>query len=225
MTSLWHWIPAYNYQVSADVMLQCRADAVSLAKAGIDVHASVGHSCDLLAMRNDAVDRAVASGVDYLFMQDADTSSPMVGGPVLPMLETMRETGAAAVFAIVTMRNMGEERANVWPCKPGEVFDVTKAGTGMVLIDINQIKPWYEAYDGPLFHVLYESKRSARKRMSMDVFFTKFLRGEYEGVKPALRVVCDGRIPTRHANAMSVLDYDPSDWADAPDLDDNKDAA
>ena len=45
----------------------------------------------------------------------------------------------------------------------------------------------------------------------MDIFFSQLLRAEYPDVlKPALKIVCDGRIPTRHANAMHVLDYDPN---------------
>jgi hypothetical protein len=50
--------------------------------------------------------------------------------------------------------------------------------------------------------------------MSMDIFFSQLLRAEYPSVKPALKIVCDGRIPTRHANAMGVLDYDPNQAKD-----------
>ncbi|MHC4701713.1 MAG: hypothetical protein ACYTFQ_14200 [Planctomycetota bacterium] len=182
---------------------------MSAYRAGVDSLGMITHGCDLVRMRNDVAHKAIKDdGVDYLWMQDADNWSPMGGGPLMPMLETMQTTGAVAVFAIVSMRTR-PPRANVWPCKPGKVYELEKAGTGMVLIDLKQIRPWYDSYPGPLFGRIYSDAKQHTARIGLDIFFTKLMRGKApDGSKPSLKVVCDGRIPTVHADATHPHEYD-----------------
>jgi hypothetical protein len=44
--------------------------------------------------------------------------------------------------------------------------------------------------------------------MGMDVFFCRLMRGEMQGVKERLKIVCDGTIPTRHVNSTHALIFD-----------------
>lgn len=195
-----HWVPAYNQQINVNIVPQTHRDAMHAAEAGHVYRFWSQHSCDLVAMRNQALHRSLCDGFDYLLMQDSDVFSTAPQGPLMPMLETMRETEATVVGALVTMRT-NPPRANVWPVYPGEVFEAEKIGTGMVLLDLNKIREWYEDYDGPCFQRAYKTNKSIEPQTGMDIFFSYVVR-EHGGT-----VVCDGRIPTVHINAVSMLPY------------------
>lgn len=209
---IYQWVPAFNAQVSASLVAQARADIVSYEYAHADGLARGNgkgwenawfstHGCDLVGMRNEAFHKAMVGGYDWLWMQDADTYSTIDGGPLMPMIETCEREDAAACFAIVSMR-MDPVRANVWPVRPGKVYELEKAGTGMVVIDLRKIRGWYADYPGPMFGRIYEDAKQKVQVIGQDIFFCRLMRGQ------GLRIVCDGRIPTVHVNAAHRLPYD-----------------
>jgi hypothetical protein len=215
---VWQWVPAYNQQVHAGVRRQSVRDAIAFCKAmsiapnpsGWEMGTIDTHSCDLNWLRCSIVHRAVNEGVDYLMMQDADVfGADENASPLMQLIATCKETQAAAVFAMVTMRTR-PPRANVWPCKPGEVYELEKAGTGMLVIDINRIRRWYDDFDGPLFLRIYTDRKGHKQAMGQDVWFCRILQKHDE------KIFCDGRIPTVHINAVHRLRYDGSTYPEEP---------
>lgn len=204
------WIPAYNSQVSAHIVPQCLRDQASVLRAGHTHGFWSGHSCDLVSMRNETLDRAIQDGWDYLLMQDADVFSPCEGGPLMRLLATALETGATITGACVSIRTR-PPRANVWPVKVGEVYEAEKIGTGMVLINLAKVREWYGDYKGPCFARRYfmetgadgaECNRMIRPEIGMDVWFSKIVRAHGQ------TVWCDARIPTAHVDGLYQHAYD-----------------
>lgn len=196
-----HYVPAYNEQINAGLRRQSCQDAVAATRAGHDYHPWDAHSCDLLYMRNHTLHEALRLGMDYLFMQDSDVYSDVPGGALMPLLATAEETGATITGAMVTMRT-NPPRANVWPCRVGEVFEADKIGTGMVLLNLAKIREWYEGYDGPCFSRVYETDKGLKPKIGSDIFFSYVVR-QHGGL-----IVCDGRVPTVHVNAVHRLRFD-----------------
>jgi hypothetical protein len=212
---VWQWVPAFNNQVHAGVRRQAVRDGIAFYKAALmaddgkewELGTLDGHSCDLNYLRNNIVDRAIKADVDYLFMQDADVFAADTSSPLMQMIDTCQRTESAAVFAMVLMRTE-VVRANTWPCKPGEVFELEKAGTGMLVIDINRLRKWYADFDGPLFLRVYTDKKGHTQKIGQDVWFCHVLRKQGE------RIFCDGRIPTVHVNGTHELSYNPTELTD-----------
>jgi hypothetical protein len=210
-----HWIPAYNEQINANVCAQLLMDSVACAQAGNNYRFWSGHSCSLVWMRNDALNRALNIGLDYLLMQDADVFSRRPGGALMPMLGTATETNATVVSALVTMRTI-PPRGNAWPCNPGCVYTADKVGAGMILINLNKVRRWYEDFDRPCFAEDL-GPIGADKRVGMDIYFSYVVR-EMDGDDA---IVVDGRIPTTHINACHREEYDGQN---IPDLAGNQEA-
>lgn len=206
--SIGHYVPAYNEQVNVSVVSQALMDCIEAAQAGHSYRFWSGHSCDLIAMRNQALDKALSLGLDYLFMQDADVFSDVPGGPLKQLLRTAQETGAAMVGALVTMRT-DPPRANSWPVMPGEVFECHKLGTGMVLINLNKVREWYADYQGPCFARTYESDKCIQPKVGSDIFFCYVIQQHGQ------TVVCDATIPTTHINGVHRLRFDGENVPDA----------
>jgi hypothetical protein len=198
---LCHWIPAYNEQVSVNVVSQVLRDAFSCAENGVSYTFRGGHSCDLVWLRNQALDRAIREGYDWMVQQDADVFSEAAGGPILDLLQTAEETGATVTGALVSMRT-DPPRANVWPVHPGEVFEADKIGTGLVLINLNKVREWYDDYQGPCFARTYDTDKGVVQKIGLDVYFCYVVR-QHGGL-----IVCDARIPTVHVNGCHRLRYD-----------------
>jgi hypothetical protein len=207
-----HYIPAYNEQVNVNIMSQTLMDSIQCANAGHEYRFWAQHSCDLIAMRNQTLNRALVTGLDYLFMQDSDVFSDAPGGPLLPLLEVAEHTGATITAALVSMRT-DPPRANVWPVRVGEVYEAEKVGTGMVLLNLNKIREWYDEYQGPCFQRVYEDDRAITPKIGSDIFFSYVVR-DHGGT-----IVCDARIPTTHVNGVHRLRYDgqrvPTDTAES----------
>ncbi len=198
---LCHWIPAYNEQVSVNVVSQALRDAFSLSEAGVSYTFRGGHSCDLVWLRNNALDRAIREGYDWMVQQDADVFSEAPKGPVEALLRTARETGATMTGALVSMRT-DPPRANVWPVHVGEVFEADKIGTGLVLINLNKMREWYSDYQGPCFARTYDTDKGVTQKVGLDIYFCYVIR-QHGGL-----VVCDATIPTVHVNGCHRLRYD-----------------
>ena len=213
-----HYIPAYNEQVNTGVLHQARREAVAAYRAGVDVMSWTQHSCDLIAMRNQALSKALLNGLDYLFMQDADVFSDAPGGVISTLIETAVETDATIVGAPVLCRT-NPPRMNVHPWGPefaGRIFEAEKLGSGMILVNLAKVREWYDAYEGPCFQRDYEDARCVKPVVGSDVFFCYVVRSH------GGRVVCDARIPTTHINGVHRLRFDAqaSDTAESvePDL-------
>jgi hypothetical protein len=209
------YVPAYNQAINVNIASQLLRDSMHVAEAGHSYRFWSQHTCDLVAMRNQALDRALKDGFDFLMMQDSDVYSPAPTGPLMPLLETALETEATVTGAMVSMRTR-PPRANVWPCHPGQVFEADKIGTGMVLLDLNRVRDWYDEYQGPCFQRVYENDKAVHPTIGMDIFFCYVVR-DHGG-----RVVCDGRVPTVHVDAISALEYDGQE---VPDLAESRVAA
>lgn len=155
---------------------------------------------DISRVRNLALKRAIDTGCDFLCMQDSDIWSKSSIGAIAPMLATARETGAAMVAAICGLRRTPAS-ANVEPCKPGEVYEATKAGTGLVLIDCAQVAEMLETEGG----IAFDRKLSAdgtEIELGEDIYFCRRLR------TAGLTIFVDGRVPTTHVNRdVRTLDY------------------
>jgi hypothetical protein len=193
-----------------DAVAFCKAMWAAPDPSGWELGTLDGHSCDLNYLRCNIVHRAVEANVDYLMMQDADVfCCDESMSPLMRLIATCKETQAAAVYAMVTMRTR-PPRANVWPCKPGEVYELEKAGTGMLVIDINRIRRWYDEFDGPLFYRVYSDRKGHTQSMGQDVWFSHILRKHDE------TIFCDGRIATDHINAVHRLRYDGSTYPEEP---------
>lgn len=197
---LGHYTPAYNEQINASIVAQAMADSDWCAENGHQYRFWGGHSCDLIAMRNQALDRAINLGLDYLYMQDSDVFSDEPGGPLKSLVRTAEETGATMVGALVSMRT-DPPRANVWPVMPGEVYECHKIGTGMVLINLNKVREWYADYEGPCFDRVYETPKKITPKVGSDIFFCYVIQ-QHRGL-----VVCDATISTTHVNQCHRLSY------------------
>lgn len=196
-----HWVPAYNEQVNLNVASQAMRDAFWCAENGISYRFRGSHSCDLVWMRNACLDRSLREGYDWLVMQDADVFSEAPRGPIESLLRNARETGATITSALVTMRT-DPPRANVWPVHVGEVFEADKVGTGMVLLNLNKIREWYEGYQGPCFARTYDTDKGVVQKIGLDIYFSYVVR-QHGGL-----IVCDATVPTVHVNGCHRLRYD-----------------
>lgn len=211
------FVPAYGEKVTTHLLVQSAADRRSVANAGHEYTFWSNHSCDLVALRNAAALKAATEGYDFLLMQDADVYSAAKGGPLIRLLATALETGACVTGALVTMRTH-PPRANAWTAdgsliKPGTVFECSKIGSGMILLDMRQIRAWWGvSYMGPLFDVVYEVftnketgeqfQPKTKKAIGMDIWFSKLVR------EMGQSVWCDARIPASHVDDMYSHDYD-----------------
>jgi hypothetical protein len=196
-----HYVPAYNEQHNANITSQVIRDAMYCRDAGHTYRFRGAHGCDLISMRNRALHRSLTEGFDYLFMQDSDVFSPAADGPLKALLGTAIDTGATLTGAAVTMRTR-PARANVWPCHVGEVFEADKIGSGMILLDLNKMRGWYDAYDGPCFQRMYENDKCIEPKVGSDIFFCYVVR-QHGG-----RIVCDATVPTVHKDATHGHAYD-----------------
>lgn len=199
------WTPTASGDVAGGVSDQFRWDAVSAFAAGHDVVGKRTSGCVLHQMRNEIADEAIRGSYDVLFMQDADNYSPIEGGPLMRMVNTLIESGAVACFAAIECRTL-PGRMNVEPFHPGEVHEIEKGGTGMVAINLNMIRPWYADYPGPLFAPIFADKKQTKIQMGMDIFFSHLMRLETPH-KPAHTLVADCRIPTVHMHGGAKLEF------------------
>ena len=201
--SIGHWIPAYNEAINVNIVAQALMDNVACGRAGHAYRFWANHTCDLPALRNQAMQKALDLGIDFLFMQDADVYVDCGGSPLMRLLSTALETEATITGALVTMRSAGA-RANVWPVKRNEVYEAEKIGTGMILVNLGKVRDWYDEYEGPCFARAYATNKQVKPIIGSDIFFSKVVRGHGQ------KIVCDARIPTVHINACERLRYDPA---------------
>jgi hypothetical protein len=134
-------------------------------------------SCHIDPSRNEVVALAVEHGVDRLLMMDADVGVARPANGLAHLMARMDETGAAAVGAVV-LRRTGS---------PNVFDDGQSVGTGLILIDLHQLKriapPWFERRCSP---------DGTDVRVTGDIAFCRLLRAR------GLRVVVDDALPTVH---------------------------
>lgn len=191
-----HFTPTYTPICPGQVAQILREESVLHDRLGYDYRWWSEERSSIVSVRNSALRDAISMGCDYLLMQDSDVWSKSSMGAVAPMLATARETGAAAVAAIVGLRRK-KAAANVLPCRPGEVYAAEKAGTGMILIDCAQA----EEVGAPWFANTY-SNDGCEIEVGEDIHFCRLLR------KHGKALYVDGRIPTTHVRRdVWTLDY------------------
>lgn len=153
---------------------------------------------DIARVRNLALQQAIDWECDFLVMQDSDVYSKASIGAIPLLLETAASSDATIVAAIVGLRRE-PHTANVEPCNPGQVYKAEKCGTGLVCIDVNQVKAWN--YDGPWFKFIY-NQRGTECEVGEDIFFSQLVT-EMGG-----SIWVDGRVPTTHVcKDTKSLDY------------------
>lgn len=203
-----HYIPAYNECINSNIASQVIRDAMACRDAEHHYRFRGAHGCDLIALRNYSLHRSLTEGYDFLFMQDSDVFSTAEHGPLAMLLESAHKTGATVTGAMVSMRTR-PPKANAWPVHPGAIYEADKIGSGMILIDLNRIREWYDAYDGPCFSRVYETDKCIDPKIGSDIFFCYVVR-QHGGL-----IVCDARVPTVHKDATFGLEYDGQPFPNA----------
>lgn len=195
-----HFTPSYTPIAPGQVAQILRENETLHERLGYEYLWWSEECSDIVKVRNRALKRAIDIGCDYLCMQDSDIWSKSKIGAIAPMLATARETGAAMVAAICGLRR-DPPVANVSPCRPGEVYEAEKAGTGLILIDCEQAAdagpPNCMAWFGK-----YWSDDGCEIELGEDIWFCHQLA--------AMRktIYVDGRVPTTHVHRdLKTLDY------------------
>lgn len=191
-----HFTPSYTPITAGQVAQILREEATLHDRLGYDYRWWSEEQSSIVAVRNRALKSAIEQGCDYLCMQDSDIWSKSSIGAIAPMLSTIRETGAAAVAAIVGLRRE-HAIANVRPCKPGEVYEAEKAGTGLILIDCKQAAemgaPWF---------MNTFSDDGTELLIGEDIHFCRRIHDAGK------TLYVDGRVPTTHVRRdIWTLDY------------------
>jgi len=192
--NIMHWFPAYRAQLLAHAACQMLVDAGALNREGIGYMPWWTDSSDLPRARNEALQKAVDEGFEYIAMQDSDIYCP-AGSPLKMLVETAQETGAALVGAICGLRRIRLEQVapNVRPFRHGEVYRGDRVGTGLVLIDARQVSQWAETYHGPWFARTYHDERQTQLDFGEDFFFSAICH------RMGGTIWIDGRVETIHA--------------------------
>ncbi len=203
-----HFTPSYTPITAGQVAQILREEDTLHGRLGYDYEWWSEECSDVVKVRNRALQRAIDIGCDYLCMQDSDIWSKSNIGAIAPMLVTARETGAAMVAAICGLRR-DPPVANVSPSKPGEVYEASKAGTGLVLIDCEQA----EKLERPWFGKEW-SEDGCEITLGEDIWFCKRLSDAGQ------TLWVDGRVPTTHVHRdLKTLDYPGAATASGPSPD------
>lgn len=195
-----HFIPSYT-PICAGLLAQTHREAATLCdRLGYTYKCWDWCSSDISRVRNRALHDAIEWGMDYLCMQDSDIWSKSSIGAIAPLLSTAMERRAAMVAAICGLRRK-PHTANVQPCKPGEIYEAEKVGTGLVLIDVAMVKQMLEDEGGIAFdRVLTDD--GCDVEIGEDIWFSRRLR------EAGLKIYVDGRVPTTHVRRdVETLDY------------------
>ena len=200
-----HFVPAYGALVDVRLAEQIVIDSNTVSRSGAYYKFYWRDSSDIAMSRNAGLKLALDEGFDYIFMQDSDIFA--VGcSPLAMLLDTARDKDATITGAICGLRRHfadGRVQPNVDPFRHGEVYEATKIGTGMILIDCNKVREW--DYDGPWFGRVFADKRHSTLDVGEDIFFSRICV-ELSGI-----LVADGRVPTVHVERdHHRLAYDPN---------------
>lgn len=172
------YVPSIDSRVySQFAMQQIPNEVAALGRDGhqyMGLHAS---TCDLVQMRNEALELARQYELDYLCMQDADIYGP-TGAPLAKLVELAHEKGAAMTAAVCGLRRPEIDRVqcNVKPFHPGETYEAEEVGTGMVCISIAEIERIAKEFDGPWFTRTYKDSRHSDPAVGLDIYFSRLLR-------------------------------------------------
>lgn len=189
--------PWYGGQPSAWVAFQYGAEIEAAHGTDYRIIAAWEDRLGIDMTRNAACEWARQGRFHYLYFQDADVWSDRA---VIPqMVEVAEETRASVVALAVPLRR-GERRINVFPWKPGKVYEADKAGSGILLVRIAELDRIAASHDGPWFKRTYADERRTVVAETGDVAFCKLVR-RHQG-----RLFVDARISTYHAGTQ-VLTY------------------
>lgn len=186
--------PAYHGQIHIETSYAWMAEDDACERRGWQLFPYYRDSTFLTVSRNYALRVARENKLERLVMWDADISVPSLArGQVLHHLEAALHRFDAAVAGLaVVLRNM--QRVNCEPAQPGEVYEVEKLGTGIVLIDVARV---VAAVDPPWFGVRTTTDGSGVDE-GEDCYFVRRCR------EAGLRVVCDYTLPTMHLAAIPL---------------------
>lgn len=144
--------------------------------------------------RNTAVKEANAAECDLLFMLDADTAMDPSGSALAALVQAMRKHPCEAVSAVVPLRHPQIGMVNVDPAQPLEVYEATKAGAALMLLDLHRLNklgpgPWFR-------YVVGEDGITAK--VSEDLYFCR------EVQRLGGKVMADWTEPTIHVDLFPI---------------------
>ncbi len=191
-----HFTPTYTPICDEQHVQVLREKDTLQDRLMFDYRRWTANASDIVILRNRALAYAIEMECDYLCMQDSDIFSKHPMGAIAPLLETAVKTGAAMVAAICGMRKAGAP-ANVEPCRPGEVYEAERVGTGLVVIDCKMASKIV----GMAFAKIYDVD-GTNIRTGEDVWFCERLQ------ELGAKIFVDGRVPTTHINRdVLTLDF------------------
>lgn len=202
-------VPAYGGRVDSRIWKQGVLEGIASAEAGYDLYPVELDVNGVDLARNQGLESARAQGMDYLFMQDADT---LCQGPVIAHLLEIAARKEAAVVALAYLLRRTDPTVSVFPlpdddgaelaCGPGVTrlslpsssgWDAERAGTGLMLVDVAAVNRIAQSYDGPWFRRTYLG-RGAVLDEGGDFYFCRVVREHGE------RVWIAGGFTTVHAH-------------------------
>ena len=201
MIRVGYYIPAYGQSVHPGVWRQGFLEGRESALLGeYEVLLSWTDTNGVDLARNQAIEQAREAGLDYLFMQDADTYADQ---PVSPRLVDIARTEGAALAAAAYPLRRGNSEVGVYPLREGEVYEADFAATGLMLVDLAAVARVAEKYEGPWCMRAY-SQRGDALNGGGDMYLCHVMREHGESVW------VDTTVPTHHMR-KETLSFRPSD--------------
>lgn len=188
--------PAYRSQVSVGHLFHI-AHLFGQSAGQNTISMSTVDTCFLDLARNILLDTAVREKSDWALFMDADTFITTCF-PVIDMLNTAQDAGAAVIGAPVRLRGLGEYNADVGGRYlkrsefEGSVREVDRVGTAFMAINCAWIRdhwpkhPWFESR-------FVDTPDGRPMKMSEDFEFCDGVRAR------GGKVLLDGRFEPNHA--------------------------
>jgi hypothetical protein len=162
--------------------------------------------------RTTLIKKARENNVRYLFFIDDDVVLPVNAGAKL--YDTLIKQGplvkvAAGIYPNRDTDNpepmifQGDGNGAFWKWKVGEIFPVSGAGTGCMLIDMSL----FDELEEPWFKVINELNYDETDRMFLFDYMTDDLFFCEKVVKAGFQIVCDGGVICAHQNALEGKTY------------------
>lgn len=205
-----HFIPAYGSSIHPMVWKQAHAETRASIEHGYGLTPVWLDVLGIDKARNLAIETAIESGIEYLFMQDADTWAESA---VIPdLIKALRETGATIAGAPYRLRRKTRDVA-YQPVAPEHIeapgiYEVEMVGTGLICLDIHRLKKQCAEYTGPWCDRTYVDGRHTELALGGDYWLSRVVR------TGGGKVVVDTRLTTGHVfTDVETLRYQRRDTA------------
>lgn len=162
--------------------------------------------------RTTLVEKAIEHGSRFLFFVDDDVIIPINGGRKLYDTLNMADNKTMVVAGIYPNRDTdtpepmifrGDGNGPFWHWKVGDIFPVTGAGTGCMMINLDVFKylekPWFKLIDKLSYYP--EDKLFLNDYATDDLYFCKKV------IDAGFKILCDGAVICAHQNALTQKIY------------------